>query len=70
MKRLDDYLCPARDAVEDARQQVLREIVDYPRPISGCDAQFNHLLDLRRRLETALAVLERSVFVPTSRHPG
>jgi len=40
-----------------ARQE-LRHITDeiraYPRPVAGCDAQFNHLLDRRAALEAAL----------------
>jgi hypothetical protein len=27
-----------------------RQIREYPTPIAGCDAQFNYLLDERRRL--------------------
>jgi len=27
-----------------------RQIREYPTPIAGCDAQFNHLLEERRRL--------------------
>ena len=34
------------------------EILRYPAPIPACDAQFNHLLDLRRLLPAELARLE------------
>ena len=34
--------------------RVKREIGAYPRPIAGCDAQFNHLLERRAELEEAM----------------
>ena len=45
------------------------EIADYPTPISGCDAQFNHLLGERQKVREALQSLEGEVFVPTPRAP-
>lgn len=56
-------------ALTAERRTVAQLISAYPRPISGCDAQFNHLLDMRRRLERGEA--ERSVPepIPTSRTP-
>ena len=35
------------EKLEMARDAVLRELRDYPRPIAGCDQQFNHLLATR-----------------------
>jgi len=35
-----------------------RQIREYPTPIAGCDAQFNHLLDERRRLAQDLNRLD------------
>ena len=35
-------------------RRVTDEIRDYPRPVAGCDAQFNHLLERRGELETAI----------------
>ncbi len=35
-----------------------RQIREYPTPIAGCDAQFNHLLDKRRRLAQDLNRLD------------
>lgn len=55
-------LCAARAALE-------LEISAYPTPISGCDAQFNHLLVDRRRLGEALTALGAEVFVATPRTP-
>lgn len=45
------------------------EISRYPTPISGCDAQFNHLLAERARLARAMGDLRAPVFVPTPRTP-
>lgn len=56
-------------ALAAAREALQREIADYPGPISGCDAQFNHLLAERRRLHDALNALSEEVFVPTPRTP-
>jgi hypothetical protein len=39
-------------------QSVAQEISAYPRPITACDAQFNHLLELRRLLPVELQRLE------------
>lgn len=60
-----------------------RQIREYPTPIAGCDAQFNHLLDERRRLAHDLnrldAIEEKTpeeqrqalaVFVTESDHAG
>ena len=38
-------------------REVGAEISAYPRPITACDAQFNHLLELRRMLPAELARL-------------
>lgn len=59
----------AEAALLTARHALAREISDYPMPISGCDAQFNHLLAERRRLDGALDRLRQEVFIPTSRQP-
>ena len=59
----------AQDALQAARDALNTEISDYPTPISGCDAQFNHLLAERQKVQNALAALDASVFVPTPRTP-
>lgn len=68
----DDY-ADLRDraerALRSARRRLDREISAYPSPISGCDAQFNHLLAERRRLARAMSALGAEVFIPTPRHP-
>jgi hypothetical protein len=45
------------------------EIREYPTPVSGCDAQYNHLLAERRRAHEALQVLESEIHIPTPRAP-
>jgi len=67
-----DYDSPranAEHAPRAARRQPDSEIAAYPAPISGCDAQFNHLLAERRRLARALSALRAEVFIPTPRTP-
>ena len=41
------------DLTEELRR-LNREIGDYPAPITGCDAQFNHFLERRSELERKL----------------
>ncbi len=69
MDSYSDCLTVARAELEAARHLLSAEIRDYPTPISGCDAQFNHLLAERQRIAGALRQLEASVFVPTPRTP-
>ncbi len=56
------HLAMARDALD-------AEIRAYPTPVSGCDAQYNHLLAERRRAHEALRVLESEIHIPTPRAP-
>jgi hypothetical protein len=49
---------PLRRLLEDEKNALSAEIEAYPRPIAGCDAQFNHLLDRRRLLWEELSRLE------------
>ncbi|HEX9810133.1 MAG TPA: hypothetical protein VGC25_11130 [Alphaproteobacteria bacterium] len=44
--------------LETLMAAVEAEIRDYPPPIPACDAQFNHLLELRRLIPAELARLE------------
>jgi hypothetical protein len=48
-----------RQHLETERRRIYDEIRNYPPPIPACDAQFNHLLDERRRISQELAELER-----------
>ena len=64
-----DCLNAARAELATAHRLLSAEIRTYPTPISGCDAQFNHLLAERQRITDALAQLDAAVFVPTPRTP-
>ena len=59
----------ARHCLVTARSALDSEIRDYPRPVAGCDAQYNHLLAQRRRIHEALAALEADTHIPTPRAP-
>jgi hypothetical protein len=58
-----------RQHLEVARNALDAEIREYPTPISGCDAQYNHLLAERRRAHEALRVLDSDIHIPTPRAP-
>lgn len=47
-----------RTYLEERRRMVIEEIRVYPGPITGCDAQFNHLTEERRLLNAELARLD------------
>lgn len=47
-----------RAYLEERRRTVIEEIRTYPGPITGCDAQFNHLTEQRRLLNAELARLD------------
>ena len=65
-----DHLAKAERSLRAARDALSKEIGAYPTPISGCDAQFNHLLDTRHRVSRALGQLAEPVFIPTPRSPA
>ena len=46
-----------RLGLEALMHSVGEEIHTYPRPITACDAQFNHLLELRRQIPALLEQL-------------
>ena len=52
-----------------ALEVVGQQIVAYPGPISGCDAQFNQLLSDRASISQAIDALETTPFIPTPRSP-
>jgi hypothetical protein len=60
----------ARAELGQAMALIKNDIRNYPTPISGCDAQFNHLLSERQRINAALHALEQPYFVPTPRTPA
>jgi hypothetical protein len=65
----DTKIAQAKTALRLAREDLAAEISSYPTPISGCDAQFNHMLAQRTQIGQAIAALEAEVFVPTPRTP-
>ncbi|WP_417208951.1 hypothetical protein [Antarctobacter sp.] len=48
------------------------DLATYPGPVSGCDAQYTHLLATRTRVRKALTALDADVFIATPRtlRPG
>lgn len=67
---IEDHLSAADNELRAAQKAISDEISTYPGPISGCDAQFNHLLALRARVSAALRALHTDIFVPTPRAPS
>lgn len=65
-----DLLMDAKLRLQQARAALHDEITGYPTPISGCDAQFNHLLEERHRIAQAISQLDQPVFIPTPRTPA
>ena len=43
------------DALKEEKQRIDAEIRSYPAPITGCDAQYNDLLERRREIQDLLA---------------
>lgn len=69
LENYEECVLIARSELAKARQLLNDEITQYPTPISGCDAQFNHLLAEREKVRLALDSLEQIIFVPTPRAP-
>ena len=46
-----------RDDLEKALRSIIEDIRNYPRPIAGCDQQFNYLLEERDRVSAELGRL-------------
>ncbi len=59
----------AKAELQVAKQKIADELAGYPTPIAGCDAQFNHLLAQRQKVNAALAALTADIHVPTPRQP-
>jgi hypothetical protein len=53
-----------RQRLEALAASVAAEIRAYPQPITACDAQFNHLLELRRLVPQELQRLEAAAGDP------
>ena len=65
-------LTVARAEMQAARQLLQDEMRAYPTPVSGCDAQYNHMVGVRGAISEALRSLEELPFVATPRtlEPG
>lgn len=48
----------ARETLQRKLAALNEQIGSYPGPITGCDAQFNHMLEERTALNAALARLD------------
>jgi hypothetical protein len=66
---ISECIALAKTELQVARQKIAAEISGYPTPIAGCDAQFNHLLAQRYKVNAALEALNTDPHVPTPRQP-
>ncbi|MEL6452088.1 MAG: hypothetical protein AAFQ19_12570 [Pseudomonadota bacterium] len=62
-------LARATKELRSAFTQLQAELHAYPTPISGCDAQYNHLISQRGAISHALQALDTLPFVATPRTP-
>jgi hypothetical protein len=46
--------------LQNEKALIVEEIRSYPRPVAGCDAQFNYLLERRDAIERELIALRSS----------
>ncbi len=60
-------LSQAQDKLREADAMLRDELQAYPTPVSGCDAQYNHLISQRGAISQALAALETPPFVASPR---
>jgi hypothetical protein len=59
-----------KDLLEKERHRIYEDIKNYPRPIPGCDVQFNYLLERRADMSVELERLHEaasSTLDPTKR---
>lgn len=68
----DHYVASAVRNLVAARQHIQDELRAYPGPVSGCDAQYTHLIGMRGSIDNALKALDEPRFVATPRtlEPG
>lgn len=69
MGNFQHCILTAKSELAEARKLIQAQISNYPTPISGCDAQFNHLLAERQKVLSAINSLDEAVFIPTPRSP-
>ena len=68
--QIEECLTVAEAELRQARRLILDELRSYPTPISGCDAQYNHLISRRSSIDAALHALDSLPFVATPRTPS
>jgi len=51
----------AREVLQSKLAALNEQISSYPGPITGCDAQFNHMLTERSELNAALSRLDTAI---------
>ena len=61
------HLTKAAAELRTAKNRLQDELRDYPTPVSGCDAQYNHLISVRNAINSALDAIEQPPFVATPR---
>ena len=64
-----DLIAAAERQLISAAETLADEMRTYPTPVSGCDAQYNHLIAERNRVHAALTALTGTPFVATPRTP-
>ncbi|MEM6761475.1 MAG: hypothetical protein AAF615_01235 [Pseudomonadota bacterium] len=68
----ENHVENAIEELSAAKRLIQQELQSYPGPVSGCDAQYTHLIGLRGSIFAALKSLEAPRFVATPRtlEPG
>ena len=61
------HIAKATQELRAAKNAILDELRNYPTPVSGCDAQYNHLVGLRNAVCAALDAVSEPPFVATPR---
>ena len=59
-ERLETTLGEIRRGLEARKRSIAAEMRDYPQPIAGCDAQYQHLSDQRAAIARDLSGLDRA----------
>ena len=66
---VETHLTSAAKELRAAFRLIQSELQEYPTPVSGCDAQYNHLIGTRNAVGAALEALRTPPFVATPRTP-
>ena len=49
----------AKEELKRERERVKTEIGNYPSPVTGCDDQFNYILEMRSKMEKRIRELSK-----------